>query len=156
MARNWAGEAESESVGHSVQFSSSVMSYSVGPHGPQHTRPLCPSPTPEVYPNSCPLSRWCHPTISFSVIPFSSCPQCPASGSFQMSQLFASGGQLPTISGLMDYSPPGSSVYGILQPSILEWVAISYSGVSSWPRDQTWFFHTAVRFFTIWATRDAE
>ena len=83
MARNWAGEAESESVCHSVQFSSSVMSYSVGPHGPQHTRPLCPSPTPEVYPNSCPLSRWCHPTISFSVVPFSSCLQSfPASGSF--------------------------------------------------------------------------
>ena len=64
------------------------------PHGLQHTRPPCPSPAPRVYSNSCPLSRWCHPTISSSVIPFSSHFQFfPASGSFQMSQLFASGGQ---------------------------------------------------------------
>ena len=60
----------------------------------KHARPPCPSPTPRVYSNSCPLSRWCHPTISSSVVPFSSCPECfPASGSFQMSQLFAWGGQ---------------------------------------------------------------
>ena len=72
----------------------SVVSDSLQPHGPQHARPPCPSPTPGVYPNSCPLSRWCHPTISSSVSPFSSCPQSfPASGSFQMSKLFASGGQ---------------------------------------------------------------
>ena len=78
----------------SVQFSHSVMSDSLWPHGLQHTRPPCPSPTPGVYPNPCPLSRWCHPTISSSVIPFSSCLQSfPASGSFQMSQLFASCGQ---------------------------------------------------------------
>ena len=78
----------------SVQFSRSVMSDSLWPHEPQHTRPPCPSLTPGVYPNSCPLSRWCHPTISSSVVPFSSCPQpCPASGSFEMSQLFTSGGQ---------------------------------------------------------------
>ena len=77
-----------------VQFSCSVVSDSLRPHGLQHTRPPCPSPTPRVHPNQCPLSRWCHPTISSSVIPFSSCPQSfPASGSFQMSQLFASGGQ---------------------------------------------------------------
>ena len=78
----------------SVQFSLSVLSDSLRPHEPQHTRPPCPSPTPGVYSNSCPLSRWCHPIISSSVIPFSSCPQSfPASGSFQMSQLFAWGGQ---------------------------------------------------------------
>ena len=78
----------------SVQFSHSVMSDSLQPHEPQHARPPCPSPTPGVYPNSYPLSQWCHPTISSYVIPFSSCPQSfPASGSFQMSQLFASGGQ---------------------------------------------------------------
>ena len=78
----------------SVQFSPSVMSNSLWPHEPQHTRPLSPSPTPGVYPNSCPLSRWCHPTISSSVFPFSSCPQSfPASGSFQMSQFLTSGGQ---------------------------------------------------------------
>ena len=78
----------------SVQFSHSVVSDSLRPHEPQHTRPPCPSPTPGVYPNPCPSSRWCHPTISSSVIPFSSCPPSfPASRSFQMSQLFASGGQ---------------------------------------------------------------
>ena len=78
----------------SVQFSCSVVSDSLQPHEPQHARPPCPSPTPRVHPNSCPLSRWCHPTISSSVIPFSFCPQrFPTSGSFQMSQIFASGGQ---------------------------------------------------------------
>ena len=78
----------------SVQFSRSVVSDSLQPHGLQHTRPPCPSPTPGVYPNSCPLSWRCHPTISSSVIPFSSCPQpFPTSESFQMSQLFASGSQ---------------------------------------------------------------
>ena len=78
----------------SVQFSHSVMSDYLRPHEPQHARPPCPSPTPGVYPNPCPLSRWCHPTISSSVIPFSSCLQSfPASGSFPMSQLFTSGGQ---------------------------------------------------------------
>ena len=74
----------------SVQFSLSVVSYPLWPHGLQHARPLCPSPTPGVYSNSCPLSRRCHPTISSSVVPFSSHLQSfPASGSFQMSQLFS-------------------------------------------------------------------
>ena len=78
----------------SVQFSHSVVSDSLWPHEPQHTRPPCSSPTPEVHPNPCPSSWWCHPTISSSVIPVSSCPQSfPASGSFQMSQFFVSGGQ---------------------------------------------------------------
>ena len=73
----------------SVQFSCSVVSDFLLPHGPQHARPPCPSSTAGVYPNSCPLCRWCHPTISSSVVPFSSCLQSfPASGSFQMSQLF--------------------------------------------------------------------
>ena len=77
----------------SVQFSHSVMSDSLWPHEPKHARPPCPSPTPGVYSNSCPLSHWCHPTISSSVVPFSSCLQSfPASGSFPMSQ-FTSGGQ---------------------------------------------------------------
>ena len=68
----------------SVQFSRSVVSNSLQPHESQHARPPCPSPTPGVYSNPCPLSRWCHPAISSSVIPFSSCPQSlPASGSFQ-------------------------------------------------------------------------
>ena len=76
----------------SVQFGHSIVSDSLQSHGLQHTRPPCPSPTPGVHP--CPLSRWCHPTISSSVVPFSSCPQSfAASESFQMSQHFASGGQ---------------------------------------------------------------
>ena len=78
----------------SIQFSRSVMSNSLWPCGLQHARPPCPSPVLGVYPNLGPLSRWCHPTISSSGVPFSFCPQSfPASGSFQMSQLFASGGQ---------------------------------------------------------------
>ena len=77
------------------QFSCSVVSDSFWPHELQHARPPCPSPTPGVHPNPCPLSRWCHPAISSSVVPFSSCPQSlPASGSFPMSQLFAWGGIL--------------------------------------------------------------
>ena len=77
-----------------VQFSHSVVSDSLPPHELQHSRPPCLSPTPRVYSNPCPLSWWCHPTISSSVFCFSSCPQSfPASGSFQMSQLFTSGGQ---------------------------------------------------------------
>ena len=78
----------------SVQFSRSVMSDSLRPHELQHARPPCPSPTPGVYSNSCPSGWWCHPAISSSVIPFSSCPQSlPASGSFPISQLFAWGAQ---------------------------------------------------------------
>ena len=78
----------------SVQFSCSVVSDSLRPHGPQHTRPPCPSLTPGVYSNSSPSSQWCHPTISSSVVPFSTRRQTfPASGSFQISQFFALGGQ---------------------------------------------------------------
>ena len=79
---------------HTVQFSCSVMSDSSQPHGLLHTRPLCPSPSPGVCSNSGPLSWWCHPIISSSVVPFSFCLQSfPASGSFPMSQFFTSGGQ---------------------------------------------------------------
>ena len=100
----------------SIQFSRSVMSNSLWPHGLSHTRPPCPSLTPRVYSNSCPLSRWCHPTISSSVVPFSSCLQSfPASGTFQIMQLFASGGQSIGISAsasvlpmnIQDWSPLG-------------------------------------------------
>ena len=78
----------------SVQFSRSVVADSLQPHELPHPRPPCPSPTPGVHPNPCPLSQWCHPTSSSSVVPFSSCPQSfPTSGSFQMSQLLASRGQ---------------------------------------------------------------
>ena len=100
----------------SVQFSRSVLSDSLWPHEPQHAQPPCPSPTSGVYPNSCPLSRWCHPTISSSVIPFSSWHQSfPKSGSFPMSQLFPSGGQSIGVSAstsvlpinTQDWSPLG-------------------------------------------------
>ena len=99
-----------------VQFSCSVVSNSLWPHELQHARPPCPSPTPGVHPNPCPLSWWCHPTISSSVVPFSSCPQSfPASESFQMSQLFASDGQSIGVSAsasvlpmnTQDWSPLG-------------------------------------------------
>ena len=86
---------------YSVQFSHSVVSDSLRPHELQHARPPCPSPTPGVYPNSCPSSWWCHPAISSSVVPFSSCPQCfPASGSFPMSQLLTWGGESIGVSAL--------------------------------------------------------
>ena len=90
----------------SVQFSRSVMSNSLQPHELQQSRPPCPSPTPRVYPNPCPLSRWCHLTISCSVIPFSSCLQSfPTSGYFQISQLFASGGQNTGVSASTSVLP---------------------------------------------------
>ena len=89
----------------SVQFSLSVMSDSLRPYEPQHARLPCPSPTPRVHPNPCPLSWWFHPTISSSVFPFS-CPQYfPASGYFQMSQLFVSGGQSIGVSTLASFLP---------------------------------------------------
>ena len=90
----------------SVQFSRSVVSDSLKPHDSQHTRPPCPSSTPRVHSNSCPSSRWCLPTISSSVVPFSSCPQSlPAPGSFPMSQLFAWGGQSTGASALASFPP---------------------------------------------------
>ena len=103
----------------SVQFSCSVMSDSLRPHGLQHARPPCPSPTPRVYSNSCPLSQWCHPTISSSVIPFSSHLQsCPASGSFPMSQFFASGGQSIGV----------SASTSVLPMNIQDWCPLGWTG----------------------------
>ena len=90
----------------SVQFTCSVVSHSLWPHGLQHVRPPCPSPTPGIYSNSCPLSWWCHPTISSSDVPFSSCLlSFPASGSFQMSQVFALGGQSIAVSAWTSVFP---------------------------------------------------
>ena len=108
----------------SVQLSCSVVSDSLQPHGLLHTRPPYPSPTPRIYSNSCPLSRWCHPTISSSVVPFSSLLQpFPASRSFQMSQLFTSGGQSIGVSAstlvlpmnTQDWSPLGCTGWISLQ-----------------------------------------
>ena len=101
------------------QFSPSFVSNSLRPHGPQHTRPPCPSPAPGVYSNSCPLHRWCHPTISSSVIPFSSCLQSfPASGFFQMSQFFASGGQ--SIGNSFSISP--SNEHSVFISFMMDWL----------------------------------
>ena len=86
-------DTKKDNINSSVQFSRSVVYNSLRPHGLQHTRPPCLSPTPRVYSNSCPSSRWCHPAISSSVVPFSPLQSFPASGSFQMSQFFESGGQ---------------------------------------------------------------
>ena len=114
--------------GASVQFSCSVVSNSLQPHESQHTRPPCPSPTSGVYSNSCPLSRWCHPTTSFSVVPFSSCLQYfPASRSFQMSQPFASGGQRSEV----------SASASVLPVNIQDWFPLGWTGWGSpcCPRD---------------------
>ena len=101
---------------YSIQFSRSVVSDSLGPHESQHARPPCPSPIPEVHPNSCPSSRWCHPAISSSVIS-SSCPQSlPGSGSFPMSQLFAWGGQSIGVSASASVLPKNTQDW-----SPLEW-----------------------------------
>ena len=101
----------------SVQFSRSVVSDSLRPHELQHARPPCPSPTPGVHSNSHPSSQWCHPAISSSVIPFSSCLQSlPASESFPMSQLFAWGGQSTGVSALASFIPKKTQEW-----SPLEW-----------------------------------
>ena len=102
-----------------VEFSHSVVSYSLWPRGLQHTRPLCPSPTPRAYSNSCPLSPWCHPTISSSVIPFSYRFQSfPASGSFPTSQFFASGGQSIRV----------SASASVLPMNIQDWFPLGWTG----------------------------
>ena len=105
----WYFNACDSSLGTKVssdQISRSVVSDSLWPHESQHARPPCPSPTPGVHPDSHPLSQWCHPAISSSVIPFSSCPQSlPASESFPMSQLFTWGGQSTGVSALASFLP---------------------------------------------------
>ena len=106
----------------SVQFSHSVMSDSLRPHGVQHTRLPCPSPTPGAYSNSCSSRRWCHPTISLSVVPFSSHIQYfPASGSFPMRRLFTSGGQ----------SIGASASASVLPMSIQDWFPLGLTGLIS-------------------------
>ena len=113
----------------SVQFSRSVVSDSLWPHESQHIRPPCPSPTPEDYPNSRPLSRWCHPTISSSVIPFSFCPQSfPASGCFQMSQLSASGGQSIGVSPSTSVLPMNTQGWSPL--GWKSWISLQSKGLS--------------------------
>ena len=113
----------------SVQFSHSIVSDSLRPHEPQHARPPCPSPTPGVHPNPCLSSQWCHPTISSSVVPFSSCPQSfPESGSFQMSQLFAWGGQSIGISASTSVLPINTQDWSPL--GWTGWISLLYKGLS--------------------------
>ena len=113
----------------SVQFSLSVKFDSLRPHALQHTRPPCPSPTPGVYSHSCPLSRWCHPTISSSVDPFSSCLQCfPASGSLQMSQLFTSGGRSIGVSASASVLPMNTQDWFPL--GWTGWISLQSKGLS--------------------------
>ena len=116
----------------SVQFSSShsVVSDSLQLHESQHARPPCPSPTPRVHPNPCPLSRWCHPTISYSVVPFSSCLQSfPPSGTFPMSQFITSGHQSIGV----------STSASVLPMNIQDWFPLGFTGwislQSKGPRD---------------------
>ena len=113
----------------SVQFSCSVVSDSLWPHESQHARPPCPSPTPRVYSNPCPSSRWCHPTISSSVIPFSSCPQSfSASGSFPMSQLLAWGGQSTGVSDSASVLPMNTQDWSPL--GWTGWISLQSKGLS--------------------------
>ena len=113
----------------SVQFSHSVVSDSLQPHESQHARPSCPSPTPGGYPNSCPSSWWCHPVISSSVVPFSSCPQSlPAWGSFPMSQLVPLGGQSIGVSASMSVLPVNTQDWSPLVWT--GWIFLQSKGLS--------------------------
>ena len=113
----------------SVQFSCSVVSNSLQPHEPQHAKPLCPSPTPGACSSSCPLSLWGYPTISSSVVPFSSCPQSfPTSGSFLMSQLFPSGGQSIRVSASISVLPMNTQNWSPL--GWTGWISLQSKGLS--------------------------
>ena len=129
----------------SVQFSHSLMSYSLWPHGLQHARLPCPSPAPRACPNSCPSSWWCHPTISSSVIPFSACLQSfPASGSFLSSQFFTSGGQSVGVSDLTSVLP--MNIQDWFPLGLTDWIALlfkGHSGVSSNTTVQEYQFFSA-------------
>ena len=134
--KNWLKKIDSislhgsnTSIGCSVQFICSVVSDSLRPHELQHARPPCPSPTPGVHPNPRPSSRWCHPAISSSVVPFSSCHQSfPASGSFQTSQLFASGGQSIGVSASTSVLPMNTKDWSPL--GWTGWISLQSKGLS--------------------------
>ena len=126
----------------SVEFSHSVMSDSLWPHGLQKARPPCPSPTPRVYSNSCPLSQWCHSTILSSIVPFSSHLQSfPASGSLQMSQFFASGGQSIEVSASASVLPMNTQDWFPLGWN--GWISLQSKGLSRV------FSNTTVQYHSI-------
>ena len=121
-----------------MQFSRSVVSDPLQPHGLQHARPPCPSPTPGAYSNSCPLSQWCHPTISSSVVHFSSCLQSfPASGSFPVSQFFAWGGQSIGVSASASVLP--INIQGWFPLGLTSLISLESKGLSRV------FFNTTVQ-----------
>ena len=133
-----------------IQFSRSVMSDSLQPHESQHTRPPCPSPTPGVYSNSCPLSWWSHPTISPSVVPFSSCPQSlPASGSFPMSQLFAWGGWSIGVSASASVLPMNTQDWSPL--GWTGWIFLQSKGLSRVFSNTTVQKHQFGAHYTEWS-----
>ena len=112
-----------------AQFSCSVVSDSLQPHESQHARPPCPSPTPGVHSNSRPSSRWCHPAISSSIVPFSFCPQSfPASESFSMNQLFTWGGQSTGVSALASFLPKNTQGWSLLKWT--GWISLQPKGLS--------------------------
>ena len=125
----WSLLKENSIIFPSVQFSRSVVSDSLRPHESQHARPPCPSPTSGVHSDSCPSGQWCHPAISSSVVPFSSCPQSlPASESLPMSQLFAWGGQSTGVSASASFLPKKSQSWS---PSEWTgWISLQSKGLS--------------------------
>ena len=131
----------------SDQISRSVVSDSLRPHESQHARPPCPSPTPGVHSDSRPSSQWCHPAISSSVVPFSSCPQSlPASESFPMSQLFAWGGQSIRISALAS----------VLQKNTQDWFPLEWTGwISLQSKGLSRVFNTRVQKHTCIPVADS-
>ena len=159
LAKSWAwgvvmGNPALQSVEQRYVVYSSVHSLScvwLQPHEPQHARPPYPSPTSGVHTNSCSLSRWCHPTISPSVVPFSSCPQSfPASGSFQMSQLFASGGQRIRVSASTSVLPMNTQDWSPFEWT--SWISLQSKGLSRVISNTTvqkhLFFHTQL---SLWS-----
>ena len=145
--KKWKDDVKNKFTFISAQFSRSVMSDSLWPHETQHARPPCPSPTPGVYPNSCPLSRWCHLTISSSVIPFSSCLQSfPTSGSFQMSQLFTLGGENIGVSASTSVLPMNTQDWSI---GWTGWISLQSKGLSRVFSNTTIHKHQFLAFFMV-------
>ena len=129
LCRWWHPTNSSSAEEYSVQFSHSVVFDSLQPHESQHAKPPCPSSTAGVYPNSCPSSRWWHPAMSCSVVPFSSCPQSlPASGYFPMSQLFTWGGQNIGVSALASVLPKNTQDWSLL--GWTGWIFLQSKGLS--------------------------
>ena len=131
--------------GKPVQFSHSVVSYSLWPHGQQHARLPCLSPTPRAYSNSCPLSRWCHPNISSSIVPFSHLQSFPTSGSFLVSQFFASASQSIGV----------SASASVLPMNIQDWFSLGYTGWPSLQSKGCWrvFSNTTVQKHQFFGTQ---